>query len=102
MALLESQYLRSLDFIHGGMPFVNIEASTVSDTKNIDTVYYTNLGPFFGGTGGVSQVITNNVYVKRSDGSWAQCVEIHVNINGSWKRAVNDVFYIRTASSWRS
>jgi hypothetical protein len=101
MPIYDATFLKTMNFSDRGLPFVNIEASTTADTTTFIS-YFTNFGIFYGATGAVATISTNNVYVKKADGSWVQCLEIYANVSGSWKRVDRDNFYIKEGSSWKS
>lgn len=103
MGLYVSSNLNSFQKSFFGIPFVHIDASASTDSINSTPYTTTSFGSitrFFGASGAVAEITTNNVYVK-SGGQWVQCLTIHVNISGTWRRVVSDNFYVKDGILWK-
>jgi hypothetical protein len=104
MGLSVSSNLTGFQKSFFGIPFVHIDSSANTNSNHNPPYTTTSLGghitPFFGASGALVEVTTNNVYVK-SGGQWVQCLTIHVNINGNWRRVSNDNFYVKDGNFWK-
>ena len=101
MAVLNSDSVKSLEFVSYGRPFVKFEASDASNTRE-DTQFFDNFGFFVGASGVQAVITTNNVYIKTANG-WVNAQQVYVNVNGNWKRVSNDKLFVKNVSGiWRS
>jgi len=103
MGLYVSSNLTGFQKSFFGIPFVHIDASANTDSNNnppYTTSSFDGISVFFGASGAVAEITTNNVYVK-SGGAWVQCLTIHINVGGTWRRVSKDNFYVKDGNLWK-
>ena len=103
MAILSGVEVKGFEFVQYGRPFVKFEVNSIAATT-VGSNRYVNMDGFFVGASGVAtQIVTNNIYVKRPTVGWVNVQEAYINVSGTWKRITNDKMYVKAPSGqWRT
>lgn len=104
MALYSASSLKTVSLFYRGRAFIKIEASAAANTQVIDAPkhsYLTFFGFFSAALGPAVAAPINNIYVK-INGSWTLISQAYVYINNTWRDVVNDKFFVKTGTGWRS
>ena len=98
MPLPSKSDIITLDYVDWSLPSIWVEAKSL-DSGSLDYIDWSL--PIVGAASTSAVVVSSNVYVKVS-GAWKQASQVYVNVGGVWKDVVDDKFYVKVGTSWKS